>query len=139
MRDQAREISELRGQVDDLRGMLAAMQDALATEICAISNLTRTERTILGLLSRRRSVTKDQVYTVLYATRSDVGPGEKIIDVFMCRLRPKLMKYGIEIKTLWGVGYKMPDTSRCRLHALDEKARTDAMASHKNGVNRTKA
>jgi DNA-binding response OmpR family regulator len=45
----------------------------------------------------------DQVYSLL----SDDGPVEKIIDVFVCKIRKKISGCGITIETVWGQGYRL--------------------------------
>lgn len=51
-------------------------------------------------------VTKESVYEAIY-WREDEGPSLKIIDVYLCHLRKHLAGTDIEIKTVWGVGYKL--------------------------------
>lgn len=81
--------------------------------------LTKKERDFADLLYSRlgKTVTKDSLYNVLYFDRVHGGPEDKIIDVFICKLRHK--GFGIrekmhpsrilpfEILTDWGIGYKM--------------------------------
>ena len=46
------------------------------------------------------------------------APEMKIIDVYVCKLRRKLGAYDIEIETVWGWGYRMPQASREELAEL---------------------
>jgi two-component system, cell cycle response regulator CtrA len=50
--------------------------------------------------------------TALFSDRIDEPPDVKIIDVWICKMRRKLQPFGIEIKTCWGVGYEMPESSK---------------------------
>lgn len=63
---------------------------------------------ILEILYRRRDrvVSKDSLMTLLYSDRPDNPPCEKIIDVFICRLRSVLKSTPYSIRTQWAIGYQ---------------------------------
>ena len=74
--------------------------------------LTRKEYEILELLSVRKgtALTKQMLLDHLYGGRDQ--PEQKIIDVFVCKLRKKLVQAtGGEhyIETVWGRGYVLRD------------------------------
>ena len=74
--------------------------------------LSRKEYEILELLSLRKgtTLTKEMLLDHLYGGRDE--PEQKIIDVFVCKLRKKLVQAtGGEhyIETLWGRGYVLHD------------------------------
>lgn len=76
--------------------------------------LTTKEYEILKLLSQRKGMTlsKDVILNQLYGGM-DV-PNEKIIDVFVCKLRKKLgtdIDANAYIKTVWARGYELRDPS----------------------------
>src|SRR5215472_9340353 len=112
----------LRREVQALCDALEAMRSSLKSEpglkLIQIAHLTHAERQLLGILIRRRRVTKDQLMTALYCHRPDNEPGAKIIDTYICKIRKKLKPYGIEIKTLWCAGYEMPLDSIERVKAM---------------------
>lgn len=72
--------------------------------------LTSKEYACLEFLASRRgtTVTKEMFLAHLYAGRDE--PEMKIIDVFICKLRRKLLEAGAPpiIKTIWGRGYTIP-------------------------------
>lgn len=73
-----------------------------------VVHLTGKEYALLELLSLRKGITlnKEQFLNHLYGGMDE--PEMKIIDVFMCKMRKKLMKLtgGIDyIQTVWGRGY----------------------------------
>ena len=74
-------------------------------------NLTRSEYEILELLSLRKgnTLTKEMILSHLYGGKDE--PGIKIIDVFVCKLRNKLLSRGGKsyIETAWGCGYLLRD------------------------------
>ncbi len=73
------------------------------------SHLTAKEADLLkAIMSRRSTVTKEQLLDQLYAGRDE--PELKIIDVFTCKLRRKLGPQGPSIiETVWGRGYRVGD------------------------------
>jgi two-component system cell cycle response regulator CtrA len=74
-------------------------------------HLTGKEYAILELLMLRKGVvlTKEMFLNHLYGGMDE--PEAKIIDVFICKLRKKLVGYGAGdlIATVWGRGYMMRD------------------------------
>jgi DNA-binding winged helix-turn-helix (wHTH) protein len=74
--------------------------------------LTPKEYEILELLSVRKgtALTKEMLLDHLYGGKDE--PEQKIIDVFVCKLRKKLVQAtggGHYIETLWGRGYVLRD------------------------------
>lgn len=77
-------------------------------EDCTIQ-LTKQEHAVFEALVGRGDnlVTKDQIMTALYHGMDE--PHEKIVDVFVCKLRKKLAPVSDElevIQTVWGQGYR---------------------------------
>lgn len=59
-----------------------------------------------------RGKSKEQLMDDLYWRRNDdEEPDAKIIDVWVCKLRPLIAPLGIRIETLWGKGYRMQVTA----------------------------
>lgn len=82
--------------------------------------LTPSEYDLLEALALRkgRVMTKEAIFDVLYSGEDDRGP--KIIDVFVCKLRKKLIAAldGEDpIETIWGRGYLLRDTAGADLNA----------------------
>lgn len=67
--------------------------------------LTRKEFQLMELLTVRGDiVTRDEVFDYLYAGQEI--PEVKILDVFICKIRGKLRRSGLDlIRTVWGRGY----------------------------------
>ena len=75
-------------------------------------HLTRKELAVLELLILHRgtAVSKDMFLDYLYAASAH-EPEPRIIDVFVCKLRKKLIKAAGDdgyIETVWGRGYMLP-------------------------------
>lgn len=80
--------------------------------------LTQYEQAMLGILvSRKEVVSKDQVYTLLYGMHDD-PPEQKILDVWVCRLRQKLKPYDITIHTVWGRGWFIDPEDKQKVNAM---------------------
>lgn len=99
-----------------LRQIEEALKDDSRTP--QVWGLTPTEAQILNILARRQIVTKAAIHAVLYGDRADIGPVEKIIDVLVCKIRPKVEPHGIIIETVWGHGYKLTPESRKKITDL---------------------
>ena len=73
-------------------------------------NLRPLERKILVFLAEKGRATKWQMMTWLYPSGSE--PTWDILRVSVCNLRRKVKPLGIEIETVHGVGYRLPQDSR---------------------------
>jgi two-component system cell cycle response regulator CtrA len=76
--------------------------------------LTSKEYELLEVLALRKGafVTKATLLDQMYPGPND-GPVDKIIDVFVCRLRAKLTEAGVDshklLRTVWGRGYVLTE------------------------------
>lgn len=66
---------------------------------------------VAGPLSRTRAM------ALLYGL-DDEAPGEKVLDVWICRIRRALRERDMGLDTIGGVGWDLPDETRARLLAL---------------------
>lgn len=74
--------------------------------------LTPSEITVLNVLALRRLATKEAIHFALYGADPDGGASDKIVDVLVCKMRPKLARVGITVHTAWGAGYRLDDAAR---------------------------
>lgn len=121
-----------------LRDRITALEDALGlTREYAPSlavKFTPTEGQMLSMLLARGYVQRQAFFAMLYQTRPDADdpPDIKIIDVLICKLRPKVQKLsGARIETKWGEGYFIPagDKQSIRI-ALGEAPPAPSQAQH---------
>ena len=77
-----------------------------------VRNLTGREFELFRYLLDRagRVATHEEILFHIYQLNEDVEI--KIVDVFICKLRAKLKPLGLEIATLWGVGYRLVEPVR---------------------------
>jgi two-component system cell cycle response regulator CtrA len=114
---------ESRDVLTSFRDQYEVMQDRLnelTLSKCDVPQewgLTGSLATIARLLASREFVTKSAVYNELYAHRIDDAPMDKIIDVFIYKLRRKLEPFGVTIITRWGYGWYVEGGGRKILRA----------------------
>lgn len=100
----------LQEEVDYLRERVRQLEEILykPVEESLGMGLTPQEERLVSHLIRRAPgyVTKDALMTVLYDD-ADEEPQIKIIDVFICKIRKKLVGHGWHIETVWGRGYRI--------------------------------
>jgi two-component system cell cycle response regulator CtrA len=101
------ENEEMRERIDQLEKAIG-----IAVEPPLVFDLTKSEAIMFGVLLNNRAPRKETFMTALFSNHIDDPPEQKIIDVFICKMRAKLKPYGVEIKTCWGVGYEMPEASK---------------------------
>ena len=65
----------------------------------------------------------DADHQAWYGDRIADPPDIKVIDVMVCKTRKKLALHGIEIRTVWGVGYEIPEESKARARQLMEASK----------------
>lgn len=113
-------IIRLRGEIEYLKERIVQLSeclkgpDELLIELRHKFRFTYSEAGILALLLTRPIVTKDMAYTVLYGEMHD-APEPKILDVFICKMRPKLNRIGISIETIWGRGWALTEANKDKL------------------------
>lgn len=115
----------LETENDELRDRIQSLEEQLGVHFHspAFLELTGNEAQIFGLLMARDAVTKSLAMVTIYGNKPDGDQAEeKIIDVYICKMRAKLKPYGIEVSTHWGQGYSLSPT-------MKKKAR-DLIAEH---------
>lgn len=116
MDDRAR-IDMLEQENDALRERIAQLESALCGDDFALPiewRLTGQEVIVMGVLLARELATKQAIMTALYSGRIDDGAEEKMVDVFICKIRKKLKPFGVAIETVWGRGYQVSAEIRAR-------------------------
>lgn len=77
--------------------------------------LSKPEEKILQVMVALPLATYDAIYDALYWDRRDNMPDQSIVKVYVCKMRPKLARHGIEIENVWGRGYRLPEAQRQEL------------------------
>jgi DNA-binding response OmpR family regulator len=116
------ENDNLRAEIASLREQLKASGAEPHPPIPVSWGLTRTEARLLEPLMRRECVGRESMMDFLYG-HCAMPPGDKIIDVFVCKIRKKLAPLGASIASRWGFGYYIPPDERAMLKRLAEEAR----------------
>lgn len=124
-------IEAVEAENSELRERVAFLETELGfrVEVPLVLNLTQQETRLFGAILKRELLTKAGGMVALYAHRPDGDEAEqKIIDVFICKMRKKLKPFGISIETQWGHGYFMSPQSKAAALALMPGAAPEAVA-----------
>lgn len=108
-------IIQQQEQIETLRERVRQLLDALAPPEVVVPMewmLSPAEAKLFAHLTTRDLVTKSSAMAALYSDRHDDDIEPKIVDVFICKIRAKLRKFGVEINTVWGHGYSLSDRSK---------------------------
>jgi hypothetical protein len=128
-------IKHLRALIAAQEVRIAALEDAVGIRAADQfpAPLRPMQRTILGILAKRGSITKTGLLQVLYGHRPErdwPDNAEKVIDVELHHLRRALTPFGIEIMTQAAqrghdaTAYCMPSGSRAKVKMLVADARS---------------
>lgn len=93
--------------------------------------IPRNMGALLAMLLKREVVTREGAVLAIYSGMPntwDKDPDPKIIDVFICKLRVRLKKYGIKVSCKWGLGYFMDGENKRKLRDLIAQTRAEAGA-----------
>lgn len=106
-RGRPREASEISDKLEVLT--MAHILPDPGIDWQAEYGLTRKESRIAAYLYSKLGKTayKRPIYSDCYSDAD--GPDEKIIDIFICKIRKKLANSPFTIETVWGVGYRMKE------------------------------
>jgi DNA-binding response OmpR family regulator len=107
------ENTTLRDRVEHLEEALG-----MAAEFPLHFGLTGQESICLGVLLKNKAPRKATFMTALYSDRIEDEVKEKIVDVFICKMRKKLAPHGVAIETMWGEGYFLKEETKTRLREL---------------------
>ena len=113
-----KEIADLREQVGDRDQRIAELVSMLSVpdiELHRCWRLSPSEEQILRLLLSGGLKTRTGIMFFLY---NEHEPLDRVLDIFIFRLRQKLATHGIEIETVWGQGFRMSDTDIVRVKQL---------------------
>lgn len=95
-------LAERDETIRQLRALLLPQAD-LPLEWELTHREARVFRAMLGV----DMLTREAAMAALYSDRPDDAPDQKIVDVFICKLRKKTRPYGVAIDTVWGQGWRL--------------------------------
>lgn len=108
MADAAR-AEALEAENERLRARIDELEDILGFRFLPPLEwqLTPNEARIFGVILTRPLATKAALMSALYRDEGRDPAEPKIIDVFVCKIRKKLKRFGIAIETRWAEGWFM--------------------------------
>jgi two-component system, cell cycle response regulator CtrA len=120
-------LAILQAENDQLREQVAMLEAALGADVALplMLGLTEKEARLVACMFSRDRMSKAAAMAALYdVCDNEVEP--KVVDVFVCKARKKLLAWGIEVETIWGFGYAMTAAAKARLSALIDQERAAA-------------
>jgi len=118
-------IASLEAQLETALKELDMLREAMGLKIVVPLELglTKNEAIILGVLMKKEIAHKKAIWLTIYAAKAEEDEAEqKIIDVWVCKMRPKLKRFDIEIQTAWGVGYFLSSDDKAKILAMGSQA-----------------
>lgn len=103
----------------------------MKTELPPEFGIPRNMSALLTMLLKREIVTREGALLAIYSGMPntwDKEPDPKIIDVFVCKLRVRLRKYGVKVSCKWGFGYFIDGENKRKLRELIAQTRSQAAA-----------
>jgi DNA-binding response OmpR family regulator len=118
-----KELILLRKQVADLEFRLQEILEREADITAALIEeygLSPTQGELLAIIygANGHFVSKERIIVRLYGYEASIG--EKIVDIFLCKIRKRLAPHGIEIESKYARGLRMPPASLARVRAAIE-------------------
>lgn len=105
-------IASLEERVERLTQELADARRASSWQMPLQWGLSPSKGKLMAALVERPIVSKDDLHAVLYRDDPDGGPDDKIICVFIRKIRRKIGPFGWSIATFWREGYWIPAEQR---------------------------
>lgn len=95
-----------------------------SAKICPLPELNGAKFRILNLLAKRspEAVRYEALHHAMNENPQYLISPHKALKVHVSRSRAVLKSFGIEIETIWGIGYKLPAKSAAKWTALVDQA-----------------
>lgn len=117
-------VRELKSALDLAQARIGELEGALGIgdELLQYRLLGFTEQQagVVNCLAKRQVVSREQLMQIMYADDPERGleVDEKTVDVVVCKVRAMLAKGGIELETLWAIGWRLTNSGKGRLARL---------------------
>jgi two-component system cell cycle response regulator CtrA len=117
MTDYAFRIQALEDELQRAQDRIQTLEEEIGVTYGAPLQfgLTKNEVIMFGVLMKREHALKSTFMAALYSDKhEDAIAQEKIIDVWICKMRAKLKPFGVEISTRWGQGYYLTPAAKAK-------------------------
>jgi DNA-binding response OmpR family regulator len=113
------QVQALQRENERLRDRLTVLEESVGVTIRAPRSikLSRMRERIFCALYRRGFAERDAIMAAMYGGDA-YEKDAKILDIYICAIRKVCTPHGIEIKTVWGRGYEMPEASQRIVKAM---------------------
>ena len=117
-------VRRMREENDELAERILQLEEILYGKCETYQHdygLTMGEAVVFSVIVSRDLAPREAILSAIQH-RFGKDPHHKIIDVHMSRLRRKLARFGIEVKTIRGVGFMLDRHVRHQIRAHTEQA-----------------
>lgn len=114
-------LAELRARNEELEEEVRQLREMLSPKMIFPREFgTRQQQDILAVLLKNSPnvVTGDRLSITVRCSRTGESLDDVTLKIQICKLRPKLARFNITIKTYWGVGYFLPEESARKVRSL---------------------
>jgi two-component system cell cycle response regulator CtrA len=113
-----------QSRIQQLEDQVEVLKDALADRTVPLPDdwpLSPMEETVFRVMLKRDVARFAAIFAALYSDRPD-PPDDKIIHVFIFRIRRKLKPFGVVVTRVRHVGYALDAVTRARFKDQEQKA-----------------
>lgn len=118
---------ELQVENERLKERVAQLETVLGfnQDIPTCLKLSRQERAIFGVILARDLARREEIFEAMYQDKK-VRPGEKILHVYINKIRHKIRPHGLDFICLHGIGYRMTPEMKAEVAELVRAERGEA-------------
>lgn len=118
-------VEQLKEELDIAHERIRQLEQELQGRVMGVPmafKLTYKEEQIFKVLLSRSLVSKQSFMAACYV---DHFVCDRIIDVFICKIRRKLERFDMKINTAWGKGYYISSEDKATVKKMLEAERMD--------------
>ena len=117
-------IARQRDTIDELKEQVCQLKKLLVPVFVTPIEwgLTAQQQTLFCMLLTRDRVTRDMFNAVAITRPSTKNAANQCCDMAVCHLRKKLKKFGVQVKTEWGLGWRLVDRKNWQKRFEDAEA-----------------
>lgn len=110
----------LRAKIEELTEENRQLREAMYGELPLLSDLglSAGQSRVLAALYRAQDLATNRALHVAQSRDGQALTDEKVVSIYILKLRRALAPHGIEIKSIWGKGYSLTSTSKQILRGL---------------------
>ena len=117
-------IAAQRDTIDELKEQVRQLKKLLVPPFVTPIEwgLTAQQQTLFCMLLTRDRVTRDMFNAVAITRPSTKNAANQCCDMAVYHLRKKLKKFGVQVKTEWGLGWRLVDRKNWQKRLTEAEA-----------------